>query len=75
MGTSSPLSRIPTVTVGGAAAVVRFAGLAAGKIGVCEVDVEVPRTANSGGAVSVQLITGDPRAGTFASNTVTMAIQ
>lgn len=74
-GISSRLSRIPTVTVGGAAAVVRFAGLAAGKIGVYEVDVEVPRTANSGGAVSVQLITGDPRAGTFASNTVTMAIQ
>jgi uncharacterized protein (TIGR03437 family) len=73
--TSSRLSRIPTVTIGGAPCLVRFAGLAAGRIGVYKVDVEVPQGATSGNAVPVQLATGDPRAGTFTSNTVTMAIQ
>ena len=73
--TSSRLSRIPAVTIGGVPALVRFAGLAARRIGVYRVDVEVPQGANSGNTIPVRLTTGDPRARTFTSNMVTMAIQ
>jgi uncharacterized protein (TIGR03437 family) len=69
------LARIPTVTIGGVPAMVRFSGLAAGKIGVYEVDVEVPQTAPSGSAVPVVLVTGMPPLGNFTSNTVTMAVE
>jgi uncharacterized protein (TIGR03437 family) len=69
------LARIPIVTIGGVQAVVRFAGLAAGKIGIYEVDVEVPQTASAGDAIPVVLTTGAPPLGSFTSNTVTMAVE
>lgn len=68
----------PTVTIGGQAAQVTFSGLAPGFVGLNQVNVVVPLTAQAGSAVPVVLTMTDNQysSGTpYTSNTVTMAIQ
>jgi uncharacterized protein (TIGR03437 family) len=61
---------MPTATIGGQPAVVLFAGLAPGFVGLYQVNVTVPSSAPSGNAVPLVLTINGA-----ASNTVTMAIQ
>jgi len=65
---SSTLVFPPTVTIGGAAATVSFAGLAPGYVGLYQVNVQIPQAASVGNAVPLVLF-----AGTNA-NTVTLAV-
>lgn len=70
----STVTSLPTVTVGGTAAVVSFAGLAPQGInpdwvGVYEVDVQIPLTAPAGVAVPI-IVTANG----VTSNTATIAI-
>ena len=69
----SPLSSTllsPSVTIGGVPALVIFAGLSPGFVGLYQVNVQVPDTAPSGGQVQVVMtISG------VSSNTVTVAVQ
>jgi uncharacterized protein (TIGR03437 family) len=69
----SPLSHTlatPTVTIGGVAAAVSFAGLAPGFVGLYQANVQVPAEAPGGEAISVTLSIGGA-----ASNPVTIALQ
>jgi uncharacterized protein (TIGR03437 family) len=60
----------PSVTIGGASALVSFAGLAPGLVGLYQVNVQVPAAAPSGNQVAVVMsINGT------SSNTVTIAVQ
>ena len=69
----SPLSSLignPTVTIGGVAAPVVFAGLAPGFIGLYQVNVQVPPGVAAGDALAVVLSIG-----VIASNTVTISVR
>ncbi len=61
----------PAVTIGGVAATVKFSGLAPGFVGLNQVNVLVPATAPTGGAVSLQMSIG----GVAAQTGATMAVQ
>ena len=50
--------RTPTVTVGGAAALVLFAGRAPGFVGLNQVNIEIPTEVNPGEAVAIVLTSG-----------------
>lgn len=68
-----PLARtttMPTVMIGGAEAVVQFAGLTPGCAGLYQVNAQVPRAATKGSAVPVTISMGGVQ-----SNTVTIAVQ
>jgi len=70
---SSPLSyTVGTVTaaIGGVSAPVLFSGLAPGYIGLYQVNVTVPQSAPTGGAVPLVLTVGSA-----VSNTATIAVQ
>jgi uncharacterized protein (TIGR03437 family) len=70
---SSPLSAAlitPTVTIGGVAAPVNFAGLAPGYVGLYQINALVPQGAASGPTISLMVT----QAG-VTSNPVTLAIQ
>jgi uncharacterized protein (TIGR03437 family) len=70
---SNPLSHTltsATVTIGGAAAIVTYSGLAPGFAGLYQVDAQVPSGAPSGGTVAVVM-----KIGGSTSNTVTIAVQ
>jgi len=60
----------PTVTIGGVAATVSFAGLTPGFVGLYQVNVQVPASAAAGDAVALIINVGG-----VASNTVTIAVQ
>jgi uncharacterized protein (TIGR03437 family) len=60
----------PTVEFGGVPGKVLFAGLAPGLIGIYQVNVQLPLNAPAGSSVPVVL-----KAGSIASNTVTIAVQ
>ncbi len=60
----------PTVTIGGAAASVTFAGLAPGFVALYQVNAQVPTNAPTGDAIELVV-----RVGSVASNTVTIAVQ
>jgi uncharacterized protein (TIGR03437 family) len=69
---SNPLATAkvtPTVTIGGVAATVTFAGLTPGFVGLYQVNVQVPQSAPSGNAVELVVRSGED------SNTVTIAVQ
>ncbi len=69
---SSPLASTataPSVSIGGVSAPVMFSGLAAGLVGVYQVNALVPAGAPSGNAVAVAISIGS-----LISNTVTMAV-
>jgi uncharacterized protein (TIGR03437 family) len=71
--TANPLSATtanPTVTVGGAEAPLLFSGLAAGFVGLYQINVQVPENAPVGAAVQVVLSIGGA-----SSNTVTIAVE
>jgi uncharacterized protein (TIGR03437 family) len=59
-----------TVTIGGVATQVLFAGLAPGYVGLYQVNLLVPGTAPAGSAVTVALSVGG-----LSANLVTMAIE
>jgi uncharacterized protein (TIGR03437 family) len=61
----------PTVTIGDAAAVVQFSGLAPGFVGVNQINVQVPANAPTGDAVQLVIQTADGS----HSNVVTIAIK
>jgi uncharacterized protein (TIGR03437 family) len=61
----------PTVTIGDAAAVVQFSGLASGFVGVNQINVQVPANAPTGDAVQLVIQTADGS----RSNVVTIAIK
>jgi len=68
-----PLARVkmlPTVTIGGLAAPVSFAGLAPGFAAVYQVNAQVPADVTPGDAVSVVITQGG-----FSSNTATIAVK
>lgn len=70
---SSPLSRtttVPTVTIGGAASIPQFAGLAPGFVGLYQVNAQVPPDSAKGGAVPVMISIGGA-----TSNVVTIAVE
>jgi len=70
---SEPLARVVmpvTATVGGKPAVVHFAGLAPGFVGLYQVNVQVPEGIGPGSGVPLTLTQNS-----VASNTVTIAIQ
>ncbi|HXI39612.1 MAG TPA: ice-binding family protein [Bryobacteraceae bacterium] len=70
---SNPLSHTlttATVTIGGAAAIVTYSGLAPGFAGLYQVDAQVPSGAPSGGTVAVVM-----KIGGSTSNTATIAVQ
>lgn len=70
---ASPLAETTnkvTVTIGGVSAPVPFAGLAPGFVGLYQVNVQVPVTAPSGGAVPVVLTVGG-----VLSNQITLAVE
>jgi uncharacterized protein (TIGR03437 family) len=69
-GSNSLLNTAPTVTIGGANALVTFAGLAPGFAGLYQVNVQVPAAASKGNAVPVILSLSG-----FVANTVTIAVQ
>jgi uncharacterized protein (TIGR03437 family) len=72
-GPSNPLARtptMPTVTIGGMAAVVSYSGLAPTLIGVYQVNAVVPPGVAAGNAVTVVIGMGNAM-----SNTVTIAVQ
>jgi uncharacterized protein (TIGR03437 family) len=60
----------PTVSIGGADALVVFSGLAPGAMGLYQVNVQVPQGASVGDAVRLTLSVGG-----VASNSVTIAVQ
>lgn len=60
----------PTVTIGGVAATVSFSGLTPGFVALYQVNVQVPTSAPSGGAVQLVVTSGG-----VASNTVTIAVE
>jgi uncharacterized protein (TIGR03437 family) len=60
----------PTVTIGGAQALVLFSGLAPGSVGEYQVDALVPAASSKGAAVPVIIAIGSA-----TSNTVTIAVQ
>jgi uncharacterized protein (TIGR03437 family) len=60
----------PTATIGGESARVGFSGLAPGFVGLYQINLEVPQTAPSGGAVEVRVNIGGAE-----SNAVTIAIE
>ncbi len=69
----SPLSGTlvtPSVTIGGAPAIVSFAGLTPGFVGLYQVNAQVPNAVPSGGQVQVMMTIGG-----VSSNTVTIAVQ
>jgi uncharacterized protein (TIGR03437 family) len=69
----SPLSVAltqPTVTIGGASAVVSYAGLAPGFVGLYQVNALVPSSISPGSAVPLIIVMGPS-----ISNTVTIAVQ
>jgi uncharacterized protein (TIGR03437 family) len=71
--TSEPLARVKTpvsVTIGGQAATVTFAGMAPGFVGLYQVDAQVPAGVTPGDAVPVVMTQG-----AMPSNTVTMAVK
>ena len=63
---------MPTVFVGGAQAVVGFAGQAPGFPGVMQINLAIPQNAPTGGSVSLTVISAD---GTVTSNAATIAVQ
>ncbi|MBI3693655.1 MAG: SBBP repeat-containing protein [Acidobacteria bacterium] len=70
---ASPLATTnttPVVTIGGVSATVIYSGLAAGFVGLYQVNVQAPDIVPPGGAVPVSLSIGG-----FNSNTVTIAVQ
>lgn len=70
---ASPLAWLignATVTIGGVASPVIFAGLAPGYVGLYQVNVQVPEGVAAGDAVPVVLSTG-----AIASNTVTISVR
>jgi uncharacterized protein (TIGR03437 family) len=67
--TLSATTTTPTVTIGGVAATVLFSGLAPGRVGEYQVNVQVPAGLGSGTAVPVVVSIGG-----VSSNTVTMAV-
>jgi uncharacterized protein (TIGR03437 family) len=70
---AEPLARVktlPTVTLGGVAAHVDFAGLAPGFVGLYQINVQAPDTAPTGDTVPLIINSGGA-----ASNTVTIAVQ
>jgi|SRR5579871_2405630 len=70
---ASPLSVTstqPTVTLGGVPAQVTFSGLAPGFVGLYVVNAQVPSSAPSGAAVTLNMTIGG-----VTSNTVTIAVQ
>jgi uncharacterized protein (TIGR03437 family) len=70
---ANPLSSTtttPTVTIGGAPAMVAFSGLAPGFVGLYVVTLQVPMNAPTGNSVPVQLTIGGVQ-----SNIVTIAIE
>jgi uncharacterized protein (TIGR03437 family) len=66
----SPTKSLPTVTIGGKAALVLFAGLVPDTIGEYQVNVKVPDDVTTGDAVSLLLSIGGA-----VSNTVTIAVR
>ena len=67
---------VVTVTIGGVAAPVTFAGLTPTLVSLYQVNVQVPAHAPSGNAVPVVITVTDPHTGAQAqSNTVTVALQ
>ena len=69
-GSNSLISTVTTVTIGGANALVTFAGLAPGFVGLYQINVQVPTAAPKGNAVPVILSLAG-----LAANTVTIAVQ
>jgi uncharacterized protein (TIGR03437 family) len=66
----SVTSTTPTVTIGGVSAPVLFSGLAAGFVGLYQINVQVPDATPTGAAVPLVLSIGGS-----ASNTVTVAVE
>lgn len=60
----------PTVLIGGISVPAAFSGLAPGFVGLYQVNVQIPASAPSGSAVSVQLVIGG-----VSGNVTTIAIQ
>jgi uncharacterized protein (TIGR03437 family) len=60
----------PSVTIGGAPALVSFAGLTPGFVGLYQVNAQVPNATPSGGQVQLMMTIGG-----VSSNTVTIAVQ
>lgn len=70
---ASPLSTslaLPTITIGGVTAPVSFSGLAAGFVGVYQVNVQIPPEVPVGDAVQLVLTASGAK-----SNTVTVAVK
>ncbi len=63
---------MPTVSVGGVAAKVSFAGQAAGYPGVMQINISIPQTAPTGSSVSLTVTSAD---GSVTSNAATIAVQ
>jgi uncharacterized protein (TIGR03437 family) len=63
-----------TVVVGGSEIVPEFAGLAAGKVGLFQIDARVPQGAAIGVAVPLSIRVTLPDGRTVESNVVTVAI-
>ena len=63
---------MPTVSVGGVAATVSFAGQAAGYPGVMQINLTIPSGAPTGSSVSLTVTSAD---GTVTSNAATIAVQ
>jgi uncharacterized protein (TIGR03437 family) len=68
--TLSPTTTAATATIGGEEATVIFAGLAPGFVGLYQVNIGVPQSAPSGGAVELVLTIGG-----VDSNPVTIAVE
>ena len=69
----APLSlteTMPTVNIGGVAAVLQYSGLAPGYVGLYQVNALVPMTVSPGNAVPVTISVENS-----TSNTVTIAVQ
>jgi len=63
---------MPTVSVGGVAAKVSFAGQAAGYPGVMQINITIPPDAPTGSSVSLTVTSAD---GTITSNAASIAVQ
>jgi uncharacterized protein (TIGR03437 family) len=68
----SQTTTLPTVTIGGQPAIVSFSGLAAGYVGLYQVNAQVPAFAEAAGLIGLPVVIS---IGGAASNTVTIAVQ